>query len=296
MNRCLFTDTAFAERHTLRNIVICGSLVSCVSWMLLHHGRPFATATAGTTMTDSDERDAKLLQRFIDECVDIRPGTEHYPRTFQFGPVSESELTTLQVREVKMPSSFRISRYETTQELYEMVIGSNPSRWQGPRNSVEYVSYDDATQFCSRLTTLLRREKLISQMDSVRLPSEQEWEYCCRAGSTSLFSFPTNDDDHSSIDEFAWHHGNAAGNDPAVGVLKPNAWGLFDMHGYLWEFVTDPWQPAVNTATALAQIRTIRGGSWRDDAASLTCAARLPLPSHAVSDAIGFRCVIDKVR
>ena len=136
-----------------------------------------------------------------------------------------------------------------------------------------------------------------------RLPTEAEWEYCCRAGTDTLYSFGDTTRTQadaatasSILNEYAWHTGNAAGNDPAVGVLKPNPWGLFDMHGYLWEYVSDTYDasPASTPrkATAGASTRIIRSGSWRDHASHLTSGARLPIPDHVSSDAIGFRCVI----
>ena len=94
--------------------------------------------------------------------------------------------------------------------------------------------------------------------------------------------------------------GNAAGNDPPVGALKPNPWGLYDMHGYLWEFVADAWHADYKRAPTDSGAwdgnkkfvsRVIRSGSWRDRYPSLRSAARLPLPDHVKSDAIGLRCV-----
>ncbi len=247
-----------------------------------------------------------VLQLFLDECVQITPGTDPFPKTFPMGGTVDGPLA-MSVREVPMTSAFRISRYEVTQELYRAVMGVNPSRWKGERNSVEMVSFQDAQQFCAKLTLLLRNEKLLTEKELVRLPTEAEWEYCCRAGTTTHFSFgdsATAEGDQentaSVLNEYAWHTGNAAGNDPVVGALKPNPWGLYDVHGYLWEYVSDPYtasaaganeekqeSPAANAA------RIIRGGSWRDHHSLLTSHSRLAIPAHAASDAIGFRCVIE---
>jgi formylglycine-generating enzyme required for sulfatase activity len=182
-------------------------------------------------------------------------------------------------------------------------MGSNPSRWKGARNSVESMSYTDAESFCAKLTTRLQAAKLIEATETVRLPTEAEWEYCCRAGTETRYSFgdaaalKTDKDPKASIlDEYAWHTGNAAGNDPAVGVLKPNPWDLFDMHGYLWEYVSDAEdrRAAINQKTPATELSTciIRGGSWRDRASDLTSGARRSMPIQETSDAVGFRCVI----
>ena len=207
-----------------------------------------------------------------------------------------------------MSTSFRISKFETTQDLYAAITGRNPSRWTGPRNSVESMSFLDAEVFCNKLTIQLRTAGLIAANEIVRLPTEVEWEYCCRAGTSTLYSFGESpqtasdpEDATPVLNDYAWHTGNAAGNDPAVGVLKPNSWGLFDMHGYLWEFVSDEYTAAESAASESAAssrqstgatVRIIRGGSWRDHATHLTSGARQPVPDHVTSDAIGFRCII----
>ena len=246
-----------------------------------------------------------LLKDFVDHCVLIEPGTDKFPQQFQMGRHFESPFA-LPERTVSLSHSFRISKFEMTQELYAAIVGKNPSRWKGPRNSVESMTFLDAEIFCTKLTVQLRAAKLLATNEVVRLPTEAEWEYCCRARTDTLYSFGDSasteadpDAGTSILNDYAWHTGNAAGNDPAVGVLKPNPWGLFDMHGYLWEFVSDKYiapdatnSTVPDTATAGATIRIIRGGSWRDHASHLTSGTRLPIPDHVSSDAIGFRCVI----
>ena len=243
-----------------------------------------------------------ILKRFVAECVSITPGREKFPLEFQMGRHFEGPMA-LPERTIKMSQPFRISKFEMTQELYAAVMGSNPSRWKGPRNSVESMTYTDAESFCSKLTTRLQAAMLIEATEIVRLPTEAEWEYCCRAGTATRYSFgdaaalETDKDPIASIlNEYAWHTSNAAGNDPAVGVLKPNPWDLYDMHGYLWEYVsdsegsreaTDKKPPASDRSTCI-----IRGGSWRDRASDLTSGARRSMPTQETSDAIGFRCVI----
>src|SRR5207245_2743385 len=100
-----------------------------------------------------------------------------------------------------------------------------------------------------------------------RLPSEAEWEYGCRAGTTTAFSFG---DDINDLGQYAWFTGNAKGNDPPVGVKKPNAWGLYDMHGYVWEWCADAWHPDYKDAPTdgrprqaeAAKERVLLGGAW----------------------------------
>ncbi|MCR9201276.1 MAG: formylglycine-generating enzyme family protein [Planctomycetaceae bacterium] len=238
-----------------------------------------------TRRPSADER--AMLKRFVKECQLVTPGQGRFPATATVGQPQPSPNERARA-EVPMAAAFRISRYETTQELYSAVMGGNPSRWQGPRNSVERMTIAAARQFCRRLTDRLRTEKLISDQQFVRLPTDVEWEYCCRAGTKTRFHFGDSIGDAGEtdrLDAVAWHTGNAAGNDPAVGVLKPNAWGLFDMHGYLWEFVETP--DNVNATRA-----TIRGGSWRDRHPLLSSASYLTIPASETGDHIGFRCVI----
>ena len=218
-----------------------------------------------------------VLQRFVDELISITPGRNRFPRS-----------VTGSSGALRPPPEFQIARYETTQELYQLAAGTNPSRCKGPRNSAESMSRQDADRFCIELTRLLQQKRLIDSADVVRLPTDVEWEYCCRAGSSKPFCFGSLTDSPELLDKYAWHTGNAAGNDPAVGVLLPNEYGLFDLHGYLWEYVD------VEDGGDNAQQPTgwAMGGSWRDPAVLLASDSRISVPRYAVSDAIGFRCVV----
>lgn len=238
---------------------------------------------------------------------------------------SDGPATERPAHRVRVTQPFAIAKYETPQNLYRAVMGRNPSRWKGPRNSAENMTWHEAVQFCERITGLLRQRGLIGPDEYIRLPGEAEWEYCCRAGTQTLYSFgnqaqaPGDVSPRASIlDRYAWHTGNAAGNDPPVGALKPNPWGLYDMHGYLWEMTEDDWfddygtgpaddrprtsplrsRPSPRTVGSAGTPRTdslqritIRGGSWRDPFTRLTSTARAPFPVNGRSDAVGFRCV-----
>ncbi|MBW3598500.1 MAG: formylglycine-generating enzyme family protein, partial [Planctomycetes bacterium] len=153
-------------------------------------------------------------------------------------------------------------------------------------------------EFCRRATELMRAAKLIRENEAIRLPSEAEWEYVARAGTETLYSFG---DDTKDLDDYAWHTGNAAGNDPPVGAKKPNLWGLYDIHGYLWEWCADAWHddydgpPADGSAWREGgepERRVLRGGSWKDAAERHTSSFRLPAPTGLRDDAVGLRCVL----
>ena len=182
---------------------------------------------------------AKLLKTFNTEFVSITPGKGKFPKSFTMGSQG-GKKSEQPARTVTLSQSFGIAKCEVPQDLYTAVMGKNPSVWGGPRNSCEMMSWQDANSFCARATVFMRNAKLIAADEIIRLPSEAEWEYCCRAGSTTAYSFgeqATKKGDAgnkaSALDPFGWHTGNAADNDPPVGALKPNSWGIYDMHGYL---------------------------------------------------------------
>lgn len=269
--------------------------------------------TAATRMTDADDAPPareELLRTFVEELVPITPGEGEFPASFEMGS-ADGPATERPAHDVTIEYEFAIAKYEVPQNLYEAVMGENPSRWKGPRNSVEMMTWRDAVSFCQQLTRLLREADLIEEDEEVRLPSEAEWEYCCRAGTTTAYSFGDEartagdaENRASVLDEFAWHTGNAAGNDPPVGALKPNPWGLYDVHGYLWEFCLDSWQADYEGAPTDGGTRTaedpeqvvIRGGSWKDRFPGLRSAVRRPFDVDGADDAVGIRCVKVSVR
>ncbi len=215
-----------------------------------------------------------LLKTFREEFIAVTPGEGKFPKSFQMG---EGE----RAREVTLGPKFQIAKYEIPQNLWEAVLGSNPSKWKGKRNSVEMLSLAEANAFCKKATELMRAAKLIEAGEEVRLPTEEEWEYTARAGTATKYSFG---DDAKDINDYAWHTGNASGNDPPVGAKKPNGWGLYDAHGYLWE-----WTIAEKTA---AESGVLRGGSWKDAADKLTSSYRRVEKASLQDDAIGLRCVL----
>ena len=256
----------------------------------------------------------KLLKTFRGEFVDITPGKGKFPQSFMMGD-DRGPAPQRPAHRVTFRYPFAIAKYEVPQNLWEAVMGENPSRWKGPRNSVEMLTHAEAQEFCSKATQMMRATKLIEANQVIRLPSEAEWEYVARAGTDTKYSFG---DDLSKLDAHAWHTGNAAGNDPPVGALKPNPWGLYDIHGYLWEWCADVAVPHYEGApqdgsprtSPKDRLRVIRGGSWKDMAPSLTSRARSGRFRHddgvlvfeggimgdIKDDAIGLRCVLASVK
>lgn len=275
------------QNSLLTRSLIVGVVTCCIAFPASAQEDDRSTARPSKSI-------AEMLQRFVDECETISPGSGKFPATFFIGETRPTKNEVAR-QQVTLQSPFRMSRFEMTQELYEAISGKNPSRWQGLRNSVERLTFAEARKFCESLTSELQQRKLIDADEAVRLPTSIEWEYCCRAGTTTRYSIGDKVGEGTStelLNEVAWHTGNAAGNDPAVGVLKANAWNLHDMHGYLWEFVDDS-SLAEGNSTADGTV-VVRGGSWRDPHPLLSCAAYLTIPSSQSGDHIGFRCVIAK--
>ena len=163
---------------------------------------------------------------------------------FEFCPIHAGTFK-MESNEVKMDQDFYLGKYPVTQQQWEAVMGNNPSNFKGGSLPVETVSWDDAQIFIQKLNQL-------SGKKNYRLPTEGEWEYACRAGSTSDYYFGDNE---SQLGEYAWYDGNSGATTHPVGQKKPNEWGLYDMAGNVWEW-TDSWYDSSHS------IRVIRGGSW----------------------------------
>lgn len=232
------------------------------------------------------------LTLFMEELIEVTPGTDPFPREFQYRQLGDEAGT-----KIVMERSFKVSAVEVTQELWNEVMGENPSRWKGNRNSVENLSFAQAVDFCQKLTERLHEAKLLEPTEMVRLPSEIEWEYTARADGVGDFTFGN---DRSLLNDYAWHTGNAAGNDPPVAAKKPNAWGLFDVHGYLSEWCLTSGEKAEladHHSVAWSEVKeteqaVVRSGSWKDAADGLRLGVRRELPPATRDDAIGLRCVV----
>jgi len=246
----------------------------------------------------SSASQAELLKTFHSEFISITPGEGPFPAEFEVGRAQGGQSNERPVHRVKLAYRFSIAKYEVPQNLWEAVMGSNPSKWKGARNSAEWFSFDEAQQFCQKATKLMQAAKLIEPDQMIRLPTEAEWEYVARAGTKTAYSFG---DDPQELDRYGWFTGNAKGNDPPVGAKEPNAWGLYDIHGYLWEWCADGWHddyqgvPVDGTAWKSGddeRRRVLRGGSWKDTAEQLTSSYRRAAAKNLRDDAVGLRCVL----
>jgi len=253
--------------------------------------------------------------------------------TFQMGsPLNESERYDGDIQHRVTISSFYMGKYQVTQEEYEAVMGTNPSYFKGANLPIENVSWYDAIEYCNRLS---QKEGLTpaytidksrsdpnnkSDYDVVRwlvtwnlntngyrLPTEAEWEYACRAGTTTLFNTGNNitTDNANYNGNFPYDDGSYPFNNKGiyrqrttpVGNFAPNPWGLYDMHGNVWEWCWDWYgyyssSPQTDPRGAVSGAkRVIRGGSWSHSATDLLSAYRLSnTPSNRL-DCSGFRLV-----
>ncbi len=200
-------------------------------------------------------------------------------------------------REVTITKPFYMGIYEVTQEQHEVVMGKNPSKFKGPKKPVQQVSWDDATPFCKGLSKKTGK--------TVRLPTEAEWEYACRAGSKTAFCFG---DDEEQLDDYAWYRGFWRSKTHPVGRKKPNAWGLYDMHGNVWEWCSDWYDPYANAKAVDPQgpdsrgFRVYRGGSCTSIATDCRAASRgrgtpdyrsIPDDREGYWGYCGFRVVVE---
>ena len=205
--------------------------------------------------------------------------------------------------------SFYIDKYLVTQEEFQKVLNDNPSRWKAKKNPVEQVRWSDAVKYCNARS---RKEGLQPcynvetwecnfKATGYRLPTEAEWEYACRAGTKTTYSFGN---DAKKLRNYAWFKDNSGNRPRPVGKKLPNPWGIYDMHGDVWEWCNDFYQvdyyqnsPEKNpTGPSAGETKVLRGGCWNSPAEQCRSAFRYnENPGYSDVcfgyDIYGFRCV-----
>ena len=193
------------------------------------------------------------------------------------------------VHQVTITKPFYIGKYEVTQEQWQALMGSNPSRFKDSKNPVEQVSWDDCHSFMEKLKDKVAGCKFV-------LPTEAQWEYACRAGSTTEFCFG---DAESGLGEYAWFTGNSGSKTHPAGQKKPNAWGLYDMHGNVWEWCADfkgdyPAESVVDPkGPGTGSSRIQRGGSWSNFPRACRSTDRSAYSPGIRDYILGFRVALD---
>jgi formylglycine-generating enzyme len=194
--------------------------------------------------------------------------------------------------EVRLTRGFWMAKFEVTQSQWRRIVGTFPAQQpsaefgKGDEIPVYWINFDEAEDFCTRLTERTYRSRALPTGWEFRLPTEAQWEYACRAGTETAYYFG---DDAVDLDQYAWHKENAGETTPHVGLKEPNPWGLHDMHGNVAEWVLDEYSEegyqkfegkkvtadeAIRWPTDVYP-RVVRGGSWKDSADRLRSAARM---------------------
>jgi len=191
--------------------------------------------------------------------------------------------------QVKISRPFYLGKYEVTQAQWQALMGNNPSEFKGPTNPVEKVNWGDIQQFLAKMNLEFEKKGM-----RFGLPSEAQWEYACRAGTATAFYFGENP---ALLAQYGWFDGNSGRKTHQVGQGQPNAWGLYDMHGNVWEWCSDWYakdfyaqSPRVDpVGPPTGSHRVFRGGDWQSHPEHCRSALRrhgLPGTRHYT---VGFR-------
>ena len=214
----------------------------------------------------------------------VRIEPDSFRMGFETGRDNETPVHTVTISEC-----YYIGKKEVTQGQWYAVMGTRPSHFIGKDRPLENVRWDDIEEFITRLNN---KEKDASCNNCYRLPTEAQWEYAARAGSTTSYSFG---DDSLRLDIYAWYGENASGETHNVGLKRPNAWGLYDMHGNVWEWVQD-WYDFYSQESVIDPTgpderihRVIRGGGLRNEKEELRSAYRDEANPEVPDPHIGFR-------
>jgi formylglycine-generating enzyme required for sulfatase activity len=191
---------------------------------------------------------------------------------------------------VHISKQFYLGKYEVTQLQWKAVMGNKPSHFKGRDNPVEQVSWDDAQEFIKQLNAKEGHNRY-------RLPTEAEWEYAARAGTNSAYFFGDN---AALLKQYAWYSDNSEETTHPVGQKQPNAWGLYDMHGNVWEWVQDwyeEWYYSDSPGSdpkgpSFGSYRVLRGGGWHFDARLCRSADRFNYAPVNRNRSLGFRLAL----
>ena len=248
----------------------------------------------GSVLVDLSPGSAARFYRAVAEqragFVWIKPGT------FVMGsPLSEADRGGVEVQHtVTLTQGFWMSDHETTQAEYQLVMGSNPSFRKGESFPVDTVSWDDAVAYCKKLTERERVAERITAQQAYRLPTESEWEYAARAGTTGAR--------HGELDAIGWYALNAGSETHPVKQKAANAWGLHDMIGNVFEWCSD-WDGSYQTESVTdptgpssGSYRVHRGGGWISAPSWARSAYRYRCDMGCRGNFLGFRPVLSSVR
>ena len=262
---------------------------------ILTNGNSFNVAVATSTQSQSRFYRVQRLPRLVvpESMVWIPPGA------FLMGtPASDpyKSVNELPQFQVSLTHGFWMSQLEITQSQYQNLMCTNPARFKGDLDQpVETVSYNDAVEYCARMSQQERAAGRLPDGYYYRLPTEAEWEYSSRAGSTNVYFFG---DDPSVLGTYGWYSSNSQGSPHIGGLLLSNPWGLHDTCGNVYEWCLDwieamPAEPAVDyRGSTTGPLRAVRGGAWGFPASQCRSSWRLGYGPTVRFATVGFRTVL----
>ena len=241
-----------------------------------------------------------LADNVILDMIWIQPGT------FVMGSPKDElgRFNNETQHEVTLTKGYWLGKYEVTQAQYKAVMGKNPSKFIGDDLPVEQVNWNDAKGFCEKLTAIEKEAGRLPEGYEYTLPTEAQWEYACRAGTTTSLNNGKDLTDNykcPELDEVGWYYNNS-NKTQSVGYKQPNAWGLYDMHGNVYEWCLDgygnyPTSPVTDPSGSGSESkRVLRGGGWDCRADRCRSAFRFDdSPSNSYHDS-GFRVALAPVQ
>ena len=264
-------------KRILKIVTLC--CLCLIAYLLIPQPSERQTTTGWVTLRHAPTIANRLGMQF----VLIQPGS------FMMGSDTTTSAEILP-HNVRLTQAFYLQTTEVTQGQWQRVMGTNPSFFSrcGADCPVENVSWEDAKRFIEKLNQL-------ENTTTYRLPSEAEWEYACRAGTATKYSFGDN---ASRLGEFAWYNANSNRTIHPVAEKRPNPWNLYDMHGNVWELVEDDWHFNYNQSPADGRAwidsprgsrKVIRGGSWTNDAEYCRSTNRVVYVPSNPGNLTGFR-------
>ena len=236
----------------------------------------------------------------VPTLVPIQPGTFQMGSNAAGGAPYFGDASTQPVHSVTLTYNFWMGATEVTQAQYQALMGTNPSQFVAPNKPVESVSWNDAQAYCAALTAQQTALGNVPAGYTFRLPTEAEWEYACRAGTTTEFNGGTGLFCSEARFFYSYHSASSCGSSGTVpaGSYIPNNWGLYDMHGNVMEWCLDtldgyPSGPITNPLVVSGTVsRVLRGGSWVADSNYARSAERDARNPAVYGDFIGFRVVL----
>ena len=299
--------------------VVLLAILACIAYYVFHGPRNVPTAYVPADTPARDAAAPSQPQVSVSPTSSEFNGTVDLPNgvklelvkikagTFTMGS-PESELgrgSDEKHHQVTLTQDYWLGKFEVTQAQWQAVMGSNPSYYKGDNRPVEWVSWNDAKEFCNKLN-----EKYAGKLPAgykFDLPTEAQWEYACRAGTTTALNNGTDLTSDlgscSNLNEVGWYNNNcgSSGGHKAVGQKRPNNWGLYDMHGNVWEWCRDWYASYSGDATdpvgpSSGSVRVLRGGSWLSFARNCRSAYRSSNSPGDRNSILGFRLALVPVQ